>query len=101
MRLLAYFTSPWLSSQNEDGSESHSVILFLRIGPGLVSISPRRSVLPVAVLAVDGAPFCGFEGNFTFLLAVGADGFVHFSGASVIVAPVSKTQFSHSFGMPS
>ena len=54
-------------------------------------------MLPVALLAVDGAPLRGLERNFTFLPTVGAGGLVHLSGPSVITAPVSKTQFIHSF----
>ena len=74
------------------------MILFLSSDyPGLVSISSRRSVLGVAILAVDGLSFCGFEWNFAFLLAVRAHSFVHLSGASVETPPLSITQFFHSF----
>ena len=74
------------------------MILFLSSDyPGLVSISSRRSVLGVAVLAVYRAALGWLEWNFAFLLAVRADGFVHLSGASVEAAPVSIAQFFHSF----
>jgi len=53
-------------------------------------------VLGVAILAVDRAALSGLEWNFAFLLAVGADSFVHLSGASVETAPLI-TQFFHSF----
>jgi hypothetical protein len=69
----------------------------LRLYTGLISSSSRRSALPVAILAVDWAPLGGLERHFAFLPTVGADGFVHLSGTSVVAAPVSKTQFFHSF----
>ena len=75
------------------------MILFLSSDyPGLVSISSRRSVLGVAILAVDRAALSGLERNFAFLLAVGADSFVHLSGASVETAPLITQFFHSSFG---
>jgi hypothetical protein len=61
------------------------------------TLVPRLPVLLVALFAVHWSALGRLERDLALLATIRTDGFVHLSGAAVVTAPVSITQFFHSF----
>ena len=55
------------------------------------------SVLLVALLAIDWTTLGWFEWNLGFFATVAADNLVHLTGTTVVPAPLSITQYFHSY----